>query len=124
MATHAHDHGGHHGAGHGDYNPIGHVASKQMLLVVFFALVALTALTVWQGTQLELGNFELIVVLAIATVKAALVVLFFMHLRYDKPLNAVAFLFSLLFVALFLGLTMTDTLSYQPNAQSQRAGTE
>ena len=133
MATHAattHDahaadraHGAAAGHGH-DYNPIAHVASKQMLLVVFFLLVGLTALTVWQGTQLELGSLELPIVLGIATAKAALVVLFFMHLKYDKPLNAVAFLFSLFFVALFLGLTMTDTLSYQPDAESQRVGTE
>ncbi len=114
MAAHAHEHGAEH-------NPIAHVASKPMLLIVFFSLVGLTALTVWQGTQLELGTWELVVVLAIATVKAALVVLFFMHLRYDKPLNALAFLSSLLFVSLFIGLTLADAVNYQPDLSAKEA---
>ena len=104
---------------HAEHNPIAHVASKPMLLTVFFSLVGLTALTVWQGTQLELGRLELIVVLAIASLKAALVVLFFMHLRYDKPLNAVAFLSSLLFVALFLGFTLADATNNQPDVAAK-----
>lgn len=113
MAALAHD--------HPEYNPIGHVASKRMLLTVFFLLVALTGLTIWQGTQLELGTWELVVVLAIATVKGSLVVLFFMHLKYDKPLNALAFLSSLLFVTLFIGLTLADAVNYQPDLSAKEA---
>ncbi|MBA3312783.1 MAG: cytochrome C oxidase subunit IV family protein [Planctomycetaceae bacterium] len=111
MAAHAHD--------HAEYNPIGHVASKPMLLTVFFLLVGLTALTIWQGTQLELGTWELIIVLVIATAKASLVVLFFMHLRYDKPLNVFAFLSSLLFMSLFIGLTLADAVNYQPEVSAK-----
>ena len=107
MSPHAHDH-----------NPIAHVASTRMLLVVFFALVGLTVLTVWQGTQLELGRYEVIVVLAIATVKAALVCAYFMHLRYDKPLNVFAFIFSLFFIALFLGMTLADAWNYRPEVDA------
>ena len=114
MSAHAHVHAG-------EYNPIAHVASKQTLLVVFFCLVGLTALTVWQGTQLELGTWELVIVLAIATAKAALVVLYFMHLRYDKPVNALAFLSSLLFVSLFIGLTLADAVNYQPDLSAKEA---
>lgn len=105
-------------AHHGEHNPIAHVASTRMLLVVFFALVALTVLTVWQGTQLELGRLEVVVVLVIATAKAALVCAYFMHLRYDKPLNVLAFIFSLFFIALFLGLTIFDAWSYQPEVSA------
>ena len=108
MSAHAQPH-------HGEHNPIAHVASTRMLLIVFFALVALTVLTVWQGTQLELGRMEVVVVLAIATVKAALVCAYFMHLRYDKPLNVFVFVFSLFFIALFLGMTIFDASSYQPD---------
>jgi cytochrome c oxidase subunit 4 len=108
---------------HAEYNPIAHVASRRMLLTVFFLLVGLTALTVWQGTQLELGTWELVIVLAIATAKAALVVLFFMHLLYDKPLNALAFVSSLLFVSLFIGLTLADAVNYQPELSAKEADT-
>ena len=113
MASHAHD------LPHDEHHRIGHVMPVPQLLAVFVALVALTFLTVWQGTQLELGRMELVVVLVIATLKAALVVAYFMHLRYDKPLNALAFLFSLLFVALFLGLTLMDAWTYQPDVAAK-----
>jgi cytochrome c oxidase subunit IV len=116
MAAHVREHGAEH-------NPIAHVATKAALLTVFAILVALTFLTVWQGTQLELGRMELVIVLVIATVKASLVVLYFMHLRYDKPLNAIAFLSSLLFVALFLGLTLSDAVNYQSDVSAKEADT-
>lgn len=103
---------------HAETNPIGHVASAKNLLIVFFALLGLTALTVWQGTQLSLGSWELLVVLLIATAKATLVVLFFMHLLYDKPLNVIAFLVALWFVILFIGLTLGDALTYQTDVEA------
>lgn len=85
-----------------------------MLLSVFFALLALTGLTVFQA-QFSLGNAEIWLSLTIATVKAALVILFFMHLLWDKPLNAIVILGSLIFVALFLGFTLMDAEGYREN---------
>lgn len=105
----------------GEHNPIAHVMPKSMLLGVFFALIGLTALTVWQGTTLRLGSLEIVLSLTIATMKAALVVFFFMHLKYDKPLNAIVFFFSLLFVALFIGLTLTDAQSYNNDVRAYEA---
>ena len=77
------------------------------LIAVFLALILLTFLTVFQAT-LDLGNVELVVSLVIATIKASLVVLFFMHMIHDKPLNAILFISALIFVALFLGCTLMD----------------
>lgn len=85
-----------------------------MLLSVFFALLVLTGLTVYQST-FDLGNAEIWMSLTIATVKAALVILFFMHLLWDKPLNAIVILGSLIFVALFLGFTLMDAEGYREN---------
>src|SRR5690606_33511217 len=103
---------------HAESNPISHVASVKQLLIVFIALLGLTALTVWQGTALSLGSWELLVVLLIATAKATLVVLFFMHLLYDKPLNAIAFLVALWFAILFIGLTLGDALTYSTDVEA------
>lgn len=104
------DHGSDHGHGHdGEF---AHPAPLSMLFGVFFALVALTLLTVYQST-LDLGNYEIWLSLAIATVKAALVILFFMHMLWDKPLNAIIFLSTLIFVALFLGFTLLDANAYR-----------
>lgn len=83
-----------------------------MLLSVFFALLILTGLTVYQST-FDLGNMEIWLSLTIATVKAGLVIAFFMHLVWDKPLNAIIILGSLIFVALFLGFTMMDAEGYR-----------
>ena len=85
-----------------------------MLLSVFFALLVLTFATVYQST-FDLGNMEIWLSLTIATVKAGLVIAFFMHLVWDKPLNAIIILGSLIFVALFLGFTMMDAEGYRGN---------
>jgi cytochrome c oxidase subunit IV len=92
----------------------GHVMSVRVLAAVWGALVGLTVLTV-AATWVDLGRAALLVALAIATVKASLVVLYFMHMRYDRPFNAVVFISALLFVAIFVGITLIDTVAYQPN---------
>ena len=109
MSDHAaHAEGEHHG--------FAHPAPVWQLLAVFFALIALTILTVFQST-LGLGNLELGLSLFIATIKAALVILFFMHMLHDKPLNAIIFLGSFIFVALFLGFTLMDSSAYRDSIE-------
>jgi cytochrome c oxidase subunit 4 len=46
-------------------------------------------------------------------VKATLVVLFFMHLKYDKLFHTVVFLSAILAAALFVGFTLMDSGQYQ-----------
>lgn len=94
-----------------------HAVPLPVLAAVFAALLLLTLLTV-AVTWYDLGSWNLIIALGIATCKAALVVLFFMHLRYDNPFYAIVFITALLFVALFLGLTLLDTFQYQPDIQA------
>ncbi len=93
---------------------LSHVLPARVLLAVWLALVVLTAVTVG-ATRLPLGSLSLWIALCIATVKAGLVALYFMHLRWDRPINAVIFLGTLLFVLLFVGLALTDTQSYHPD---------
>lgn len=95
-----------------DPHGLAHVMPISILVGVFFALIALTVLTVY-SSYFPLGAFELIVAMGIATIKALMVVFYFMHVRYDKPLNGMLVAFSLFFVALFLGITLMDSLSYQ-----------
>jgi len=103
----------HHSAAHDDHG-FAHVMPAWMLLAVFFALIILTVLTVVvAGNPLIPPGFDLPVAMAIATLKASLVVLFFMHMIHDKGLNAMLFMFSLVFVALFLGFALSDTEQYQ-----------
>lgn len=99
--------------GHGSAHGGAHVVPARILLGVFGALVVLTWVTV-AATWVDLGAGNLWLAMAIATLKGTLVALFFMHLRWDRPVNAIIFIGTLLFVLLFVGIALTDTASYQP----------
>jgi len=114
-AAAAHDAHGH--GGHDDGQHVGHIVPFWILGATFGGLVILTLLTV-ALSGVPLGRLNLWVTLLIAGMKASLVVFFFMHLKWDRPLNGVIFLASLLFVMLFIGLAMTDTGNYQPDIQA------
>ena len=77
---------------------------------VYAALVCLTALTV-TSASLNLGRIAIAIVLGIAGTKSVLVLLYFMHLRYEKRL-LVKILMPIVVVtlAIFIGLTYTDIL--------------
>jgi len=89
-----------------------HIASVRLLLVVWVALIFGTWLTVSAST-VDLGFLNIWIGLAIATGKAVLVALYYMHLRWDKPFNAFVFLSAFFFLFLFIGFAMMDTAQYQ-----------
>jgi cytochrome c oxidase subunit 4 len=75
---------------------------------VFAALLAGTALTVY-ASGLDLGRFNAAVALTIASIKATLVALFFMHIKgASEKLTKLVVIAALFFLLLLLGLTMTD----------------
>ena len=86
-----------------------HILSRKTYLLVAAALLTLTAITV-KVSFIHLGGFNAIAAIGIATLKALLVSFFFMHLLYDKKLHLFVFSMGLLFVGLFIALTMFDTL--------------
>ena len=101
--SHANDHE-HHG--------VGHIAPLRALLGTGIALLFLTWITV-AIAEVDLGRANIYVALTVAVVKGSLVALYFMHLRWDRPFNAIVFIGSLTFVALFLAFAMVDTAEYQ-----------
>lgn len=94
-----------------DEHGFGHVMPIKGLFAVFISLVALTVLTVWVA-QFETGRYDIVIAMAIATVKAMIVALFFMHLLHDKVLNIIAFFGCVLFVGLFMAFALLDTNEY------------
>ena len=85
----------------------------KLLLGVGATLLFLTAVTVWV-TAVDLGRSgNLLIAMGIATVKAAMVGAYFMHLRWDKPFNTLVFTSSLLFVALFISVVLLDKAEYE-----------
>lgn len=81
----------------------------KIYLLVGAALLALTAVTVWAAGQ-DFGEWNTVVALAIATVKALLVAFFFMHLYYDNKFYFFVLVMGVLMLALFIGFSMIDTL--------------
>lgn len=86
-----------------------HVTPLGIYLGTGGALLALTAITVLVS-RINLGGWNVVVALGIATIKASLVALFFMHLFYDKKIYLSVFLISVVFLGVFLILTMFDTM--------------
>ena len=94
---------------------LAHTMPVWMLVAVLAALMGLTVLTV-TVTSFDLGSDgNLIVAMLIATIKAGLVVSFFMHLFWDKKFHLILFLTAILFVVLFLSMSITDRGEYQHN---------
>jgi len=85
-----------------------HVHPASTYWKIFGALVFFTALTVGVA-QVHLGEWNFFVAVAIATVKASLVAMFFMHLKDDNRFNVLIFVGALLFMGVFFVYTMNDT---------------
>ena len=98
-----------HGHGHADEGAVhAHVSSSFFYAAVFGALLVLTVLTVGQS-YVDLGRLNIVLVILIASMKAALVVTFFMHLRWDNKFNVLIFISTLFFIGVFFAYTMNDT---------------
>ncbi len=78
-------------------------------VAVFVALLVLTGVTVWTG-NMDFGDFNIVIAMIIATVKASLVVLFFMHLWDEGPVNRLIFVVSLVFVGVMMAFTFGDLM--------------
>lgn len=100
-----------------DHAHAAHVVPLSVLAAVFVSLCVMTWLTV-AATWVDLGEFNLWIAMGIATLKATLVALYFMHLRYDHPFNGLVFVTGLAFLALFLIITLLDTSQYQSAIQN------
>lgn len=106
--THTADHG------HAEHDAPGHVVPLRLLVGVLAALLVLTFATV-AVTWVDLGRLNLVIAMVIATIKGSLVLLYFMHLRWDRPFNAIVFISALVLVMLFVILSLMDSMAYQPD---------
>lgn len=88
---------------HGEHEHGGPAVYARTLI----ALVILTAITVG-AAYINLGSGNVVVALVIATIKATLVALFFMHLRWDRPVNAIIAVAGFLFLGIFLTFDLLD----------------
>jgi cytochrome c oxidase subunit 4 len=75
--------------------------------ITLAALLVLTVITVFIAS-FDFGSINVVVAIGIATIKATLVALVFMHLRHDRPLNGVIAISGFLFLGLLLMFCLTD----------------
>jgi cytochrome c oxidase subunit 4 len=85
-----------------------HIVPLKVYVTIFLALMVGTALTVWAGLRDFPGNLNVIIALTIAVVKATLVVLYFMHVRYSSRLIWVVFTSALFWLAILFVFTLSD----------------
>jgi len=88
-------------------HPGGHILPRSLYFGIFAALMALTLLTVGVA-YVNLGEMNIVVALGVAIVKAALVVLFFMHVKYGSRLTWVFIGAGVFWLMILLGLLMGD----------------
>jgi len=96
----------------------GHIVPRRIYYGIFAALMVLTLLTVWvafQDVDTHLLGLHIalnpVIALAIATTKALLVVLYFMHVRYSSKLTKVTVLAGFFWLGILLVMTMGDYVS-------------
>jgi len=99
-------------SGHGGSHdtPETHVVPYSVYIGVFLALLVGTAVTT-AVAYVNLGAFNTPVALLIAFIKMTLVILFFMHVKYQTGLTQIAIVTAFFWLAIMITLTLTDELT-------------
>jgi cytochrome c oxidase subunit IV len=114
---HDHDHGDHEDLPYGDEEVHAHIGSYRGYFAVFMGLIFFTLLTVGVAS-IHLGKANLAVAVIIASIKAALVCTFFMHLKDDNKFNSIILISAITFIGVFFALTLND-VSYREKLDPQ-----
>ncbi|MDB4433299.1 cytochrome C oxidase subunit IV family protein [bacterium] len=85
----------------------GHIQSYKRLLAVLALLLTLTGVTV-TVSRIELGALNIWMAIAIASIKSAFVLLFFMHLRYEGRVIRITFLSTICILAVLISFLFWD----------------
>jgi len=90
-----------------------HVVSPRLYAVILGALLLGTFLTV-QAAKIDLGRWNIVLAMLIATIKMSLVILFFMHGKYSPKRTQLVIIAGFFWLAIMLGLTMADYTTRHP----------
>ncbi len=88
-----------------------HIVPIRVYVTIFLALLVGTALTVWAGLQDFPGPLNVVIAMTIAVIKATLVVLYFMHVRYSSRLIWLILASALFWMGILFALTFSDYLT-------------
>jgi cytochrome c oxidase subunit 4 len=93
--------------GNGHHGELGHIVPFKTYVTVLSILIFLTIVTVWVS-QYDFGTMNMVVAMGVASIKALLVALFFMHLKYEHPLTWLYAAFPMLLLAILVGSLFID----------------
>jgi cytochrome c oxidase subunit 4 len=85
----------------------GHTVSRSTYYLVSVALAVLLVATVL-ASYVDAGRLNVVIAIAIATAKAVLIMLFFMHLKYSPPLVRLVAVSGFVWLGILLVITMAD----------------
>ncbi len=88
-----------------------HISPFSTFIKVYGSLIVLTVLTVFTATHINLGAFNTVLAMIIATIKVLIVMFYFMHLKYDTRLNRITIASAFFFLAVFIGFTAMDVFT-------------
>lgn len=101
---------------------LGHIVPVKTYTTIFGILLFLTIVTVWVA-QFDFGVLNIFIAVAIATVKATLVAMFFMHLKYENSITYMYVFFPIFLLFLLIGLVFIDN-PFRINAKTGQVGRE
>jgi cytochrome c oxidase subunit 4 len=87
-----------------------HIVGPGVYVAILIALLIGTGLTVW-ASYVDLGLWNPVIALAIATTKAVLVMLFFMHVWYSSKLTKLTIISGIFMFLVLISMTLTDYIS-------------
>ena len=91
-----------------------HSHGIRQYVMVWLSLMALTILTVWSASYDLGGYLDITVAMVIASLKAGIVALYFMHLKFEDKLTWVYAIYPLFLLGLLIGFTFLDTFTRIP----------
>jgi len=94
-----------------------HVLPFSLYVKIFLSLLFLTVVTVWVA-QFDFGSLNTFIAMAVATVKATLVGLYFMHLKYDEKTNSVCLLAGVFFLIVMFAFIAIDVYTRIPQGST------
>ena len=89
------------------HNESEHITPYKTYVVVWIVLMVLTVITV-EAARHQFGSFNIVIAMVIASIKASVVALWFMHLKFEDSITWVFALYPLFLLGLLIGLTSVD----------------
>ncbi len=87
-----------------------HVTGYTTYVIVWIILMVLTFITVYVS-YIDFGMLNVVIAMVVASIKASIVALYFMHLKFEDSITWVFALFPLTLLALLIGMTILDTFT-------------